>query len=71
MSNGTDSKYRSRKFRLAVATLAIVAVLGGHGQFALAATAGDTALVLGAMGSIFSVILKLYNDANLQDKNGG
>ena len=68
MSNGTDSKYRSRKFMLATATLVIVAVLGGHGEFVLAKDAGDTALVLGAMGGIFSVILKLYNDANLQTR---
>ena len=71
MSNGTDSRYRSRKFFLASTTLLIVAVLGGHGEFALAVDGGDTALILGAMGSIFGLILKLYNDANLQDKNGG
>lgn len=63
-----DSKYRSRKFLFALGTFVVAAVLSGHGEFELAKDAGDTALILGAAGAVFGVILKLYNDANLEDK---
>ena len=63
--NGTDFKFRSRKFIIAAGSLLVASALAAWGTFILANDTGDIALVLGAWGAVDGVILKLYNDANL------
>lgn len=67
--NGSDNRFRSRKFIVAVATFFAVTVLAMHGEFSLAKDAGDTALVIGSSGAVYGIILKLYNDANIAGVN--
>jgi len=64
MSNGTDDRYRSRKFRIAVGVLVAVTAMAGWGCH-LSTTAQDVAMVIGAWGVVAAAVLKLYNDANL------
>jgi hypothetical protein len=66
MSNGTDSKYRSRKFLIAASELLVVTCMAAWGCH-LSTDAQDVALVIGAWGIIAAAIGKLYNDANLED----
>lgn len=69
MSNGADSKYRSRKFLFAGASFIAVTLMAFFGCLELAKDAGDIALIIGAWATSDGVILKLYNDANLEDKS--
>ena len=69
MANGS-SKFGSRKFTIAGVSLlaSIFALVWG---VATCETAQDIAIVIGAWGVVDAAILKLYNDANLKDRNGG
>lgn len=64
MSNGTDNRFRSRKFIIAATELLAVSAMAGWGCH-LAEVAKDVALVIGAWGVVAGAIAKLYNDANL------
>ena len=68
MANG-DSKFRSRKFILAVFSFAAVSTFAAFGTFELAKDAGDIALIIGSWGTSNATILGLYNYANW--KTGG
>lgn len=70
MANG-DEKYRSRKWRLAKASLATVTLFAGYALVFLAADGGDAALVLGAWAGSDTTILGLYAHYNVKEKAGG
>lgn len=59
-----DDKYGSRKFIFAVASFLAVTAFAGWGVLKLAADAKDIALLIGAWGTVDTVILGLYNYAN-------
>ena len=59
------SKYRSRKFIIAIASFAAATVMAFYGCWAKAVSASDIAIILGSWGAFDAIILKLYNDANL------
>lgn len=69
MANG-DEKYRSRKWRLAKASLIIVTVFVGYALAALAEDAGDAALILGVWTGSDGAILGLYSHFNVKEKGG-
>ena len=72
MSNGTDSKYRSRKWIIAVASFVVVTLFAGFGIWVLAKDAGDAALIIAAWAGSDMTILGIYNTTNIvQKKNGG
>jgi hypothetical protein len=64
MSNGTDDRYRSRKFRIAFGVLISATLMAGWGC-RLSVDAQDIAIVIGAWGVVSGAVLKLYNDANI------
>jgi len=68
MGNG-DDRYRSRKFRLAVATLAIATVAMAWG-LVLCETAGDVAIVMSPWGTAAALVLGLYSHYNVKDDGG-
>jgi len=61
-----DSRYRSRKFIIGVASFLAATVMAWWGCWKLAKDAGDIALILGAWGACDAAILKLYMDANIK-----
>lgn len=63
----TDDRYRSRKFIVAACSLVVVSCLAGWGMLVHATDAAGAALVIGAWGASDAAILKLYNDANIDD----
>ena len=69
MANG-ESKFRSRKFLLAVASFVVVTIFAGFGLCTLASDAGDVALILGAWAGSDTTILGLYNHYDVKDKRG-
>jgi hypothetical protein len=72
MSNGTDNKYRSRKWIIAVASFVVVTLFAGFGILVLAKDAGDVALIIGAWAASDMTILGIYNVTNvMQNRNGG
>lgn len=62
-----DDRYRSRKFIVAAASFVVVSLFAGFGILKLAADAKDVALLIGAWGTVDSVILGLYSLANVKD----
>lgn len=68
MGNG-DSKYRSRKFLLAVSSLAIITVFAAFVLVKVVDDASGAALILGAWAGSDGTILGLYNYVNM--KTGG
>lgn len=63
-----DSKYRSRKWRLAKASLAAVTLFAGFSLVMLAADGGDAALIIGAWAASDGGILGLYAHYNVKEK---
>ena len=70
MTNGADSKYRSRKFIFAAGSFLAATAMAFFGCVVLAKDAGDIAMVIGAWGVANALVLKLYNDANLKAGGG-
>ena len=66
-----NSKKRSRKWVLAVASFMVVSLFAGFGIWELAKDAGDVALIIGAWAASDTTILGLYNYANVVEKRGG
>ncbi len=66
-----NGKKRSRKWVLALASFFVVTTYGAWGVFVLAEDAQGCALVIAAWLAADSLLLKIYNDANLAEKNGG
>jgi hypothetical protein len=71
VSNGNDSKYRSRKWILAVTSLVIVTVVLLWGVVIEAEDAKDVALLIGAWLAADTLLVKIYSDANVAEKKGG
>jgi hypothetical protein len=69
MANG-DEKYRSRKWRLAKASLAAVTVFAAYALGFLAKDGGDAALIMGAWATSDGAILGLYAHYNVKEKAG-
>lgn len=73
MENG-DEKYRSRKWRLAKASLIIVTVFAAIGLLALTfkgeVDASGIALIMGAWAGSDTTILGLYAHYNVKEKAG-
>ncbi|MHC4370697.1 MAG: hypothetical protein ACYSW8_24065 [Planctomycetota bacterium] len=73
MANG-DEKYRSRKWRLAKASLIIVTVFAAFGMAGLIfkgeVTAAGIALIMGAWAGSDTTILGLYAHYNVKEKAG-
>jgi len=61
-----DSKFRSRKWLLAVASLGVVTIFAIFGLVKLAKDAGDAALIIGTWAGSDTTILGLYNYADLK-----
>jgi len=64
-SAAVSSRYRSRKFIIAISSFVVVSAMGLFGCVKLAADGGDISLIIGAWGVVDAAILKLYNDANI------
>jgi hypothetical protein len=75
MSNGTDSKYRSRKWRIAVGSLVMVSVFAFASLLALAIggalDASGAALIIGAWAASDTTIIGVYSTANVVEKRNG
>jgi hypothetical protein len=67
VSNGTDHRFRNRKFRAAAFSLVVAAAAYLYGLY-LCTSAQDFAIATAAYGVLNGAVLKLYNDANLRDK---
>jgi hypothetical protein len=67
MANG-DSRFRSRKFLLASAAFVCVTAMAFYGEYKLAKTAGDVALIIGSWGTPTAVILGLYQHFNVKQE---
>lgn len=72
MSNGTDSKFRSRKWIIAISSLIIVTLFATYGLLALAKDAGDAALIIAAWAGSDTTIIGIYAAVDvIQKRNGG
>lgn len=65
-----ESRYRSRKFLLAVAAFVVVTAMAIYGELRLAKTAADTAYIIGAWGTPVTFILGLYQHFNVKEEIG-
>jgi hypothetical protein len=66
-----NGKKRSRKWILALSSFFVVTIYGSWGIFVLSDNAQDVALVIAAWLAADTLLLKIYNDANLADNEGG
>jgi hypothetical protein len=61
-------RFLSRKWILAVSSLAVVTLFSGFGLYKLAKDAGDVALIIGAWAGSDTTILGLYGTVNYLQK---
>ena len=68
MSNGNDSKFRSRKWLIAFSSLVIVTCFAAFGIVFETTGAKDVALIIGAWAASDLTIIGIYTTGNVADK---